>query len=242
VAVFPIPWDGVFDSEPADNENINLGAGRIRDLKNAIQLRMLVDHSWMGDPNDGKHIKSDYVVQVSDPALDPTDGAVYTKSVAGTTELFYKDSSGRVAQLTSAGQAASSFPTGTTITFLQAAPPAGWVQNMAFNDMMVRVVSAGGGGSTGGNWSITGLNGATDAHTLLVGEIPQHTHNVTVAISPAILVTAGSTSVPSSGGTVLTTDGGTGGAGGHSHTITNGLTGDSSWRPAYVNACVGIKT
>lgn len=241
MTTFPINWDSAFNSEPADNENINLGAGRIRDLKSAVQLREQVDHSWAGDANDGKHIKSEYMAQGGDPAIDAGDGAVYTKVTGGNTELYYKDSLGNIVQITSVGSTRA-FPSGTTMTFLQAAPPVGWVQRNDYNDLMVRLVNDASGGARGGSWNITGLNGITDAHTLAVSEIPQHTHNVTVAISPATNVAGGGTSVPTSGGTVLTTDGGTGGGAGHTHTLTNSLVGDGAWRPAYANMCVGIKS
>jgi hypothetical protein len=243
VTVFPFPWDTTFNSEPADNENINLGAGRIRDTKSAIQVREQVDHSWAGDANDGKHVKSEYIVQATDPVLDVGDGAVYTKTIGGNTELFYEDSTGNIIQLTSAGQSASSFPSGTTMTFLQLSPPPGWIQNMGFNDLLVRTVGASGGGSAGGSWVISGLNGSTDNHTLVVGEIPQHTHNVTLPIGATTQVQfLTATAVPTAGTSSVTTDGGTGGGGGHSHTITGSITGDGSWRPAYINACVGTKS
>jgi hypothetical protein len=243
VTTFPFNWDATFDSEPADNENINLGAGRIRDTRTGVQVRMQVDHSWSGDANDGKHVRSDYMVQSVDPTLDAGDGAVYTKSIGGNTELFYKDSSGSIIQLTLSGMVSTAFPSGTIMLFMQAAPPPGWVQVMGFNDVMIRLVNDNSGGGGGGGWAITGINGVTDAHTLTVGEIPQHTHQVTVGISPAIPVATGAIDVPASGGVVLTTDGGTGGGGSHTHTISSAsVVGDGTWRPAYVNVCAGVKS
>jgi hypothetical protein len=197
VTTFPFAWDAAFDGTPADNENINLGAGRIRDIKSAVQLRMQVDHSWNGDGNDGKHIKSEYLVQAGDPAIDPGDGAIYTKSLSGNTELFYKDSMGNVVQLTALGDA-TTFPSGTKMTFLQPAPPSGWTQG-AYSDQLVRLVSDGSGGTAGGQWVITGLT-------------------VAFTGSPAF----------ASGGSIFG--------------VTPVVNADGNWRPAYVNACVGVKS
>lgn len=102
MTVFTETWDGNFETKPADNENINLGALRIRNLKLDIRERMSVDHSWDGDANDGKH----YHVTLRPggvPTLDAGDGVMFSASIAGNTELFYKDSSGNVMQLTSGG-------------------------------------------------------------------------------------------------------------------------------------------
>lgn len=89
---------------PADAEDINLGAGRIRDFKLDIKERVAIDHSFADDANDGLHLHSEYLPFSGAPTLvNATDGAVYTNAVAGVTELMYLDSAGHILQLTKAG-------------------------------------------------------------------------------------------------------------------------------------------
>src|SRR5215467_10344688 len=120
-------WNTAYEGIPADNENINLGAGRIRNLKTNIRERLNIDHSFGDAADSGKHLQVQLPVSAADPTLAAGDGCVYTKTVAGRTELFYKDSSGAVIQLTSAGtiDATPTFPSGTTMLFQSASPPSG---------------------------------------------------------------------------------------------------------------------
>jgi len=75
-----------------------------------------------------------------------------------------------------AGNGASYYddaPNGTRMLFYQSSAPTGWNQITSVNDRVIRVVS-GPGGSTGGSWSISGLN--VLGHTLSVSEMPSHDH------------------------------------------------------------------
>lgn len=97
---FSYVWDV---TTPADSEDINLGAGRIRDGKSAIQERVAVDHSFLGDANDGLHKHSEYIPQGAVTPVNATDGVVYVALVAGVAELFYKDTAGHTLQITTGG-------------------------------------------------------------------------------------------------------------------------------------------
>jgi hypothetical protein len=240
VTSFSEDWNSTFESEPADNENINLGAMRIRSLKVDIRERMRVDHLWAdngpnGEADDGKHQQSTYVPSSTDPVLDATNGCVYAKVVSGVTQLFYEDSTGAVTQLTPPVTPAAFFPSGTTMFFVQPAPPPGWTQVLV-NDVVVRVTSGAGGG-VGGGWIITGVSVASstttsvlcdsitdvtvDPHTLTTAEIPSHQHNFLgrdpgdetggVMLEP-ILVDANPALADE-----VPTDGGDVGGGAHSH-------------------------
>jgi hypothetical protein len=55
--VFSEVWNATFEGRPSDTENINLGAGRIRNLKVDISQRMQIDHQWAGNAFDGKHLR-----------------------------------------------------------------------------------------------------------------------------------------------------------------------------------------
>ena len=100
---FTNTWDSTFESQPADSEDINLGANRIRALKVAVRERMTVDHVWEDAQEDGKHNKLTMVPQVSAPATATPNGFLYTQTLAGVTELLYKDSNGSIMQLTQNG-------------------------------------------------------------------------------------------------------------------------------------------
>lgn len=123
---------------------------------------------------------------------------------------------------------------GTRTLFHQAAAPAGWTQDVAVNDRVIRVVSSAGGGS-GGAWAISGL--AISGHALTAAELPDHTHDVrgfgsfqtggggmAVVPSPSAQPVVGRTEGMSAGG----------GASAHTHA----LTADGSWRPAYTDVIV----
>lgn len=138
IAVFAIsppfntPWNAAYEALPTDTEQESLGAGRIRDLKQEIRLRMQQDHSWNGDGNDGYHNKVTLIEQSTDPTSVMDAGAVagilYTKQVNGNSELFFKDSNGSVNQITTGGQIASSVPSGAVFYTATLSPPAGYLE------------------------------------------------------------------------------------------------------------------
>ena len=96
-------WDAAYMALPEDSDDAREGAARIRNLKTDIQERVAVDHSWTGDTNDGAHKKVSLLEQSADPTTATNTGFLYSKDIAGVTELFYKDSGGDVIQLTTGG-------------------------------------------------------------------------------------------------------------------------------------------
>lgn len=100
---FTNTWDAAFEAAPADNEDINLGANRIRALKLAVRERMQVDHVWEDAQNDGQHNRLMMPPQVSAPTTQSPYGFLYAQTVSGHTELLYKNEAGVIAQLTAAG-------------------------------------------------------------------------------------------------------------------------------------------
>ena len=244
---FSVSWSSSWEGTPGDNENINLGANRIREFKVAVHQRLAVDHSWAGDGNDGKHTKVQLQLSAADPPLDATDACLYTKQINGNSELFYEDSAARVLQLSSAGalNSPAAFVAGTKLLFSQAAAPVGWVQVTAYNDQVLRVVSDSSGGLSGGSWQISGFSASTVVayHALTAAEIPAHTHTVsalTLAINTSTLG-AGSPYATLGQGSI-TSDGGTGGNLGHTHGATTTMAFDGSWRPYYTNVIVCQKS
>ena len=101
---FTRTWNAAYEAQPADTENISLGAGRIRDLKADIQERLEVDHFHAGTSDDGAHKKVDFAAPLgADPANVANHGFLYTKDVSAKAELFWEDEDGNVAQVTSGG-------------------------------------------------------------------------------------------------------------------------------------------
>lgn len=279
--VFSEVWNATFEGSPPDTENINLGAGRIRNLKVDIRQRMLIDHQWAGNEFDGKHKQ----VQLSpnvDPTLDAGDACVYAKLISGNTELFYKDSSGHVIQLTAGGGIliSSSFPSLTRLAFSNAAPPPGWTQLTGIHDRVIRMVDDSSGQGIGGSWTLSGISVATstttstgtttgvgftgsisvDNHTLTTAEIPALTFSSDYPTFAGTLNASGSNASSLATGTTTHSTNTIGGGGAHGHTLSNSLganatsvstsssnsvstpSSDASWRPAYLNFCLGQKT
>lgn len=102
--VFTNTWDAGFEAQPADSEDINLGANRIRAFKVAVRERMLIDHVWEDAQSDGKHNRLTLPPQVSAPATAAPDAFLFTMALGGVTELLYKDNNGNLMQLTSNGR------------------------------------------------------------------------------------------------------------------------------------------
>jgi len=191
---FTFIWDTSFKTAPSDSEVVSLGASRIRDLKNAITEREQVDHSWLGDGNDGAHLKATLLQQVADPTTAATTGFIYTKSVAGATELFYKDAAGNIVQITSGGKIPDSaianttlVPAGSRTAWNQTTAPVGWTKDTtaALNDTAMRIVTGtvGSGGSvalSGAAYTPTISIGtpAIGAHTLTTAELPPLTYQI----------------------------------------------------------------
>lgn len=100
---FTDTWDAAFEAAPADSEDINLGANRIRHLKVAVRERMQVDHVWEDAQEDGKHNKLTLVPQSGAPPAASPNAFLYTQTIGSFTELLYEDSGGNVIQLTETG-------------------------------------------------------------------------------------------------------------------------------------------
>lgn len=82
--------------------------------------------------------------------------------------------------------------TGSTMVFIQAAAPTGWVQNTSYDDYTLRITSgsAGTGGTANfssvfttvtptGTTAVATLGAATDATTIAAPTLPGHTHTYT---------------------------------------------------------------
>ena len=74
-------------------------------------------------------------------------------------------------------------PTGTRMSFNQAAVPVGWTQDVSFSDYAMRIVSGAGGGSGGAvAWSSWSGGGTfnLNAFTISQAQLPAHSHVINI--------------------------------------------------------------
>ncbi len=176
---FSRTWNAAYEAQPADVENISLGAGRIRNLKSDIQERLEVDHFHAGDVQDGEHKKLTLGAPIATPANVANKGFLYGKDVGGKIELHWLDEDGNEIALTAAGSI-NAFPANTSMLFYQSAAPAGWTKDTTtLDNHALRVVSstAWSGGSKGatGFTSIFGSGAPSSTNSSNI-TIPAHTH------------------------------------------------------------------
>lgn len=114
-------------------------------------------------------------------------------------------------------------PKNTKMLFIDTAAPPGWAFDNTYADRVLRCAStAGGGGGTGGSWTISGLT------------MP-HTHPVNITSGVA---SAGTVICVGGGGNAVTPD--------HTHNVvgntsaasTSSVTHTPGWRPSYVDSIV----
>ena len=182
-------WDITFEGDPEDSDDIGQGAERIRDLKLAVRERLAKDHYLEiagTDADHGEHNKVTLREQASNPASAANKGFVYSKDVAGVTELFYEDSAGNTIQLTSGGAinlTTGEFTTGTKAYFYQDTAPTGWTYDSAVTDRCLAVKGGTAafnvaGGNQAGAWTHTHTQSHTHAFTT-----SGHTHSVSTTMT-----------------------------------------------------------
>ena len=118
---------------------------------------------------------------------------------------------------------AALIPSGTVMSFFQAAAPVGWTQITTHNNKALRVVGGAGGGF-GGSVSFTAaftvqtISGFNDPTTLTASQIPAHTHPIAGYgdETGSGKLTVGAGAFVSN----IETLSNTGGGGAHSHTFT----------------------
>lgn len=205
-------------SKPGDTDFASQFPNNERGFRSTIQTFLEVDHDV-----DGHHAQVTLPAVGDPPTFADGSGGIY--NIAGSVVLGV-----------GAGpfNPIDSFPSGTVMMFLQAAPPPGWTLSATANDRVLRV-NGTSGGALGGNWVMSGIT--VSAHVLTIGELPAHTHTVSVGTSTVPGVPGGgftSVSAPPS----ATTTGSVGSGTGHDH---GAVASDGTWRPAYADVVVGVK-
>ena len=167
---FTRTWNAAYEAQPADVENISLGAGRIRNLKSDIQERLEVDHFHAGDAQDGEHKKLTLGAPIATPANVANKGFLYGKDVGGKIELHYLDEDGNEIQITNAGQLLGITIVGEIRLWATASAPSGWVlcDGAAYDSVgdttfanLFGVIANTYGGSDGTDFEVPDLQGRT---------------------------------------------------------------------------------
>ncbi len=167
---FSRTWNAAYEAQPADTENISLGAGRIRDLKSDIQERLEIDHFHAGDAQDGEHKKLTLGAPIATPANVANKGFLYGKDVGGKIELHWLDEDGNEIQITSVGSLLGITITGEIRVWATASAPSGWVlcNGTAYNSVsdttfaaLYAVIANTYGGSDGTDFKVPDLRGRT---------------------------------------------------------------------------------
>ena len=220
---YSFDWNSGFEDVPGDSDAISDGAGRIRDLKEAIQERMAHDHYMTVGGTNADHGEHQKIIfhepESSYPVPGENKGALYTKNVSDKAELHWTDEDGNNLPLTSAGGLLA-VPVGTKMYFYQDTAPTGWTYDSAVVDRVLSVKGGAqaynaNGGTEAGTWTQPG-------HALDTNEIPAHTHSVPMA--SAIPTGGGAYSTPSNSSTNASAapvaEANTGGGGSHNHGTT----------------------
>ncbi len=208
------------ETKPADGDIVSQYPAVERTFRDVIETWMLVDHDTAGE-----HAQVTLPERGSDPSAVANTGFLYTKDDSTDTELFYRDDSGNVVQLTLDGAPGAAFPATTKMLFVQTAAPTGWVKDTDQNDRLLRVVS--GTPSSGGSWTISGLTDSGHTHgkgSIAAGNSPAHgtgrnSGGIAVAQQPHTHTITGTTA---------------------SSTATIASTG--AWRPLYLDVIKATKS
>ena len=225
---FTRTWSAAYEAQPADTENISLGAGRIRDLKTDIKERLEIDHFHAGDAQDGEHKKLTFGAPIATPANIANKGFLYGKDVGGKIELHWEDEDGNEIALTAAGSI-NAFPATTSMLFYQSAAPAGWTKDVTtFNDHCIRVVSStawsAGSKGTDAFSTVFSPTKAVESHVLSIAEMPSHDHAEENGFNFLVTGPGGpSTWATGASANTASTTASRGGGSGHVHDITMDL-------------------
>jgi len=134
-------------------------------------------------------------------------------------------------------------PSGTVMVFYQVAPPLGWTQVITHANAMLRVIALAGGGSGGTDNPIApdlAHLHTTGDHTLVIGEMPSHTHvigEVWTTAAGHVMEDGGGHNHNQTPGVPSATS--VGGDGFHNHGNTGA--GNLSFTPMYIDTILASK-
>jgi hypothetical protein len=129
------------------------------------------------------------------------------------------------------------FSTGVRTCFFQSAAPSGWTQDTNVNDRVIRI-SSGAGNVQGGSWTISGFTAAGHTHT-----VPIDGYSTTGGSLGAVVagrMVTGSGLNENAEALESLRSAGSAQQSGNSGTLT--VTNDGTWRPAYIDAIICVKS
>lgn len=167
--------------------------------------------------------------------LQKVDGLPDFDNTRDEARVVYNTNDGKIYfgdnEYTSGWSETGSIEPGTKMIFKQSSAPRGWTFLSEDNDrVLINTSTQGDGGSTGGNWTISGhsLSVSTQNHALSLSEIPvNRDKNRHVE-----------TSDPWHWSTDIAT---WGSARGHNHGVNSSLSFDGNWRPSYAKVITCTK-
>ncbi len=172
------------ETKPADGDIVSQYPAVERLFRDIVEDWLLIDHD-----TDGEHTQVTLPELGADPSAVANTGFLYTKDDAADTELFYRDDSGNIVQITQdggPGPQMAVFSSGTKLLFPQASAPTGWTKDTDQHDKALRIVNTSGGGAAGntemtavfGSGKTAGATTLTSAQSGMPGH--EHTYNKVV--------------------------------------------------------------
>ena len=162
-------------------------------------------------------------------------GVVQLSSATNSTSTTLAATPSAVKAAYDKASAATAFPAGTQMLFVQDAAPTGWTKQTTVNDATIRIVSGTTGGKTGGSVAfstafVSGkaitLSGNVGATTLNSTQIPSHTHSFKYYTGSSTSSTNRDfvTSIEASRGDNAVTTATAGGSSSHTHSLSGTAT------------------
>lgn len=130
---FTITWNAAYEAAPADSQDLDLGATRIREGRKAVRERLEVDHVFSDvndtDADSGEHKKITFTAPIAAPgSVAASKGIVYIKDVSSKAELHWMDEDENEIQLTTAGALLSPYVyVGEIRMWSTGSPPTNWL-------------------------------------------------------------------------------------------------------------------
>src|SRR6056297_238640 len=228
----------VFDkTRPAGSRKIRLSDDDLRENNAALESALSEGHEFTtGGNQTGKHTTPTFKDNGSDPAAPATANEVVLYNNGG--KMYFRTSSSTKFEV-------GAIPSGTKMLFKQGSAPTGWTFASEDNDkVLINTGVESSGGDIGGAWTISGLSGTVEEHTLTISEMPHHRHLAGLVNGDDKLFVYGGTSEDAPGAahndidqrseTVDRQPYTSFSGGGNSHNHGASVSHDGSWRPAHV--------